>query len=145
MISSLDSCVRITPDSYSYNPTPTPQKKSLSEELSSSFNKEVIGELEKDVIGTADSQFNNPFDPNAPKLQAAASTITVGTNGASSGSSGPSLAGTAFNALKWFFGTALPTVARSEPVQAAVTAVTAAVKAVTVVVSSIVNWFKSWF
>lgn len=163
-------CVRRTPDSYKA-PNPTPPPKSLGEEFTDSFNDVFVKNFESGIVGNGDSTISNPFDPNAPGLQRSGFNITVGQNGASSGKSGPSLFGTVVNLGKWFFGTGLPIVIRSEPVQTAIKAVTgfvdsaatavtgfvssavkavpeiasSAAKAITEAASSAWNWVKSWF
>jgi hypothetical protein len=134
------NCIR-TPPVYNHpptNPTPTPPKKSLGEEITDSFYGVFVKNFERGIVGDGNSTFNNLFGPKAPGLQTAGATITVGQYGASTGKSAPSLVGTFIDLGKWFFGTVLPIVARSEPVQAAV-------KAVTGFVTSCWNWIKSWF
>lgn len=102
-IDSIGGCVRRDPRDYelqdfTQQTAPAPEKTGFVDQLVSA-NEEFIKYLEDSVKGNGDTQFDNPFDPNAPKLHVAASRITVGAKGASTGSSGPSLVGTAIKAV----------------------------------------------
>jgi hypothetical protein len=64
-------------------------------------------DFDKQVVGNADQKIDNPFDPNAPKLNNV--FPMVGAKGTSVvGGGGPSLVKTLFNGAVFFFGEWLP-------------------------------------